>query len=584
MGDKSSKLDKKSVPLTPAADSIGREQLKDWLASRPDNFFSYDVGFQRSLEYLWGRENYKNYAGRLYRFGEILANIVDDAAREANLEQNLPRLRRYDGVGERLSEVVYHPSHHIVGRHLFGSGVLSVYKKPGNNLLSLSLFYLSSQNGEAGHNCSIACTAGMIKVLQAVGGEKIKNEFLPRLLEENYELLFQGAQYLTEVQGGSDVGSNVVKAALHDEERGEWILNGEKRFCSNVSANLALVTARVDGQGDGTKGLGLFLLPRKLRNGDLNNIYIRRLKEKLGTRSMATGEIELRNAIAYEVGPIDQGFKNVMNYVINTSRIYNALAVAGNAKRAFITAQSYAQHRSAFGQSIIRFPIVQDLLANMRAETAAILSGTLHLVKLMDDLELGRPNEQAVSFVRMAINLNKYRSAIIAHEVIVTSIELLGGNGAIETFSILPRLLRDNIVYENWEGTHNVLLSQVQRDIRRYGIAEPFFDAVRAMFSRLNTKQLHEEGLVFIDQFVAELNEVLAMDELTAAIYFRPLMDRVIDLYYAGCLASEAEWEANNKRDRTKLRLVELFFDRHVAGKQPKDLKYYDDRVSRLCQ
>jgi alkylation response protein AidB-like acyl-CoA dehydrogenase len=584
MGDRKLTTNKISNSSETSAAAIGREQLKGWLASKPDNFFAYDVGFQRSLEFLWGREDYRQYAGQLYQFGEVLANVVDDAAQEANLEQNLPSLKRYDGVGERISELVYHPSHHVVGRNLFGSGILSAYEEPGNNLLSLSLFYLSSQNGEAGHNCSIACTAGLIKVLQAVGDEKLQNEYLRRLLDEDYELSYQGAQYLTEVQGGSDVGANAVTADLHDKGRGEWLLNGEKWFCSNVSADLALVTARVDGQGDGTKGLGLFLLPRRLENGNLNTINIRRLKDKLGTRSLATGEIELRNAVGYEVGPPNQGFKNVMSHVINTSRIYNAMAVAGNSRRAFITAQSYAKHRSAFGQSIIRFPIVQDLLANMRAETAAILSGTLHIVKLMDDLEVGKPNEQAAGFLRLAINLNKYRSAVIAHDVIVRSIELLGGNGTIETFSILPRLLRDNIVYENWEGTHNVLLSQAQRDIRRYGIAEPFFETIRAMYNRLNTKQLHDEGMEFLNQFVAELHEVLAMDELTAAIYFRPLMDRLTDLYYAGCLAIEAEWEVNEKHDRTKLRLAELFFDRHVARKEPKDLKYYDDRVSRLCQ
>jgi hypothetical protein len=315
----------------------------------------------------------------------------------------------------------------------------------------------------------------------------------------------------------------------------------------------------------------------------MNNLFINRLKDKLGTRSMATGEIEFRDALAYQVGETASGFKHVMVHVINTSRVYNAVGVCGNARRAYLTAVTYAKYRRAFGQEIIRFPLVQAILANMRADATAMLAGTFHIVKLLDDIELGKSNPQADGFLRMAINLNKYRSAVLGHDVIMKGIELLGGNGAIESFSVLPRLLRDNVVFENWEGTHNVLLAQVQRDMRRFQVHQPFLGAVRVMFEAVRDDSFRQQGLALLEGMTAEIDEVLGMDEMTAAIYFRPLMDRVTDLYYAACMGVEGQWEVVEKKDRTKLRLAELFLNRRAAGKEAKEIFYYDDMVSRLC-
>jgi len=573
-----------SKPGKTATAELGRSLLANWQAEQPDNFFASDLNLQRTLEYHWGTERYRHHAPRLNALGDDLATDVDRWAAEANEQPNLPRLERFDALGERIEDVIFHPSHHEAGRRIYGSGMMSVYERPGNNLLSLAMFYLSAQNGEAGHNCAAACTAGLIKVLQAVGRRGLQQKYLSRLLDPDYDHQFRGAQYLTEVQGGSDVGANDLRAKVLDPASGTWLLNGEKWFCSNVTADLALITARVPGQGEGTRGLGLFLLPRRLDNGQLNGLHIQRLKDKSGTRSLATSELEFQDALAFEVGPVEHGFKNVMLYVINTSRIYNAVAVSGSARRAYVTARSFAQHRSAFGRSIIHFPLVQDQLANMRATGAAMLAGTMLILRTMDDSKIGTADEDAQDFLRLAINLNKYRSALLAHEVIVQAIEMLGGNGTIEDFSILPRLLRDNVVYENWEGTHNVLLAQAQRDIRRYGFDQAFLSKVRQLLARLSDREMQQAAMKQVEQIEAELREVLTMDELTAAIYFRPLMDRLTDLYYAAALAAEGEWVAREKKDRTKSRLAKLFFARNVAGHGPKDIAYYDDLVSRLCR
>ncbi len=566
------------------ANEIGRRLLDDWQSSRSDNFFVSDRNLQRLLEFHWGEEAYAEHLPRLYEFGRVVAD-VDDLVRTANRDENLPRLDRYDGVGHRIEEVAFHPAHHEAGRAIYGSGVMSVYEEPGSNLLSLALFYLSSLNGEAGHNCPLACTAGLIKAIQAVGSPTLKARYLPGLLDPDYDENYTGAQFLTEVQGGSDVGANATTATpLDPGAEGTWLLNGEKWFCSNVTAELALVTARVPSQGEGTAGLGLFLVPRRLEDGSLNNTTIRRLKYKLGTRSMATGEIEFRDALAYQVGETGKGFRNVMVYVINTSRIFNAIGTSANARRAYMVAWRYARHRGAFGQPIIHFPLVQDRLARMRADAAAMLSGTMRIVQTVDEIETGKKDDAATgAFLRMALNLNKYRSAVLAHEVINTGIEVLGGNGTIEDFSILPRLLRDNVVYENWEGAHNVLLAQVQRDMRRYNVHEPFLKLVREMLEPLPFKRLQREGLEQLEEIEEQLDALLQMDEMAASIPFRALMDRLTDLYYVACMGVEAAWEVFKKEDRSKQRLAEFFFDRRVAGRSPIDIPNYGDQVSRLC-
>jgi alkylation response protein AidB-like acyl-CoA dehydrogenase len=565
-----------------SAIDAGRAALTAWQAAQPDNFFSADRNLQHTLEYHWGASTYQGHAACLSEFGHRAATVIDALARSSNLDLNLPRLDSYTPLGARTEDVTFHPDYHAAGRHMYGSGMMSVYAQPGGNLLGQALFYISAQNGEAGHNCPLACTAGLIKVLQNVASPELQAKYLPRLLDADYDTHFHGAQFLTEVQGGSDVGANDTVATPLDPDRRIWLLNGEKWFCSNVTADLALVTARVPGQGEGTRGLGLFLVPRRLDDGAPNNMFVRRLKDKLGTRSMATAEVDFRDTLAYQVGPLASGFKNVMSYVINTSRIYNAVGVIGNARRAYLTAWTYARHRAAFGQPILQFPLVQDILAKLRADVTAMLSGTLYVVKLLDDAELDSSAEGDAEFLRMAINLNKYRTALLAHEVILQGIELLGGNGAIESFSVLPRLLRDNVVYENWEGTHNVLLAQVQRDITRYQIHAAFFARLRRMFESLESETLRARGLAHTATIADELAALLEMDEMRASVFFRPLMDRATDLLYAACLAAEAEWEIQEKGYAVKQALAEFFFDRRVERREPRDIANYPDQIRRL--
>ncbi len=560
------------------ANTQGRDALLAWQQAQPSNAYTSDPYFRRVLLHHAGPKIDRIEAD-LIRFGEEVAGPVDAAVRENNLHSNLPRLERYSPVGVRTEEIVHHPTYHEAGRSIYGSGVMEAYAEPANHLGALARFYVSSYNGEAGHNCPLACTAGVIRVIQEVGSDELRQRYLQRLLDRNYDRHYEGAQFLTEVQGGSDVGANATRAVRSPD--GTWRIFGEKWFCSNIDADLFLMTARVENSGKswgGTAGLGLFLVPRALEDGCVNEFKIRRLKDKLGTRSMASGEADFEGAVAYHMGELGDGFKNMIELVINTSRIYNAVGCAGVARRAFVTAQTYAKHRVAFGTTIVDYPLVQEHLADMRAELETMTSATFYLVALQDRIEAGEATQDQVAFQRLAVNLNKMATAKVSRQMVINAIEVLGGNGAIESFSVLPRLLRDAIVYENWEGTHNTLLMQMYRDMGKYGIHVAFMaELKRLVLGGTQAQSAEFSGL--IDEFSERLTEVLGMPVEQAPVFLKPLMDQL------ACLMSAAI-RLNEPKDLTAPGVDDSFthyVDTKIHPKRARGRDYFE-RIGRLAR
>lgn len=457
----------------------GRSALGEWLAAQPGNFFEADP----LLGALVARAGLD--AGRveaLRRFGARVAGPLDAAAIESNRLENLPRLDSHDGIGRHVAGLAVHPAYERAGALIYESGVMAAYaERPNPHRFILSLFYLSTHAGEAGHNCPLACTAGAIRALQALGTDAQKEAWLPRLLRPVWGEHLAAAQFLTEVQGGSDVGANAVRARA--EADGTFRITGEKWFCSSADAGLFLMTARPEGAADGTKGLGLFLVPR-LVSAAPNGFRLRRLKDKLGTRSMVSAEIEFEGAYGEALGPLSRGFQNTMELIIDTSRLYNAFGCSALAHRAFLVARGYAEHRRAFGERIASYPLVKETLAMIRADAEASLAGSFWLAEAQERADAGTASEAERAFLRMGLNLNKVRTATLAHDAINRSIEVLGGNGTIETFSVLPRLLKDNVVFENWEGTHHTLRMQVLRDALRLRLHEGFFAVLEERLGR----------------------------------------------------------------------------------------------------
>ena len=556
-----------------AGNARGRMALEAWADGQPQNFYETDAHLQRVIRLLGAFERDATLEEDLLRFGAQASMQVDGLVRTNDENRHLPQLDRFTDYGKRVEGIAHHPSYHAAGRAIYGSGAMAALGDGPNMLGAVARFYISSYNGEAGHNCPLACTAGLIRLLQELGTAELKQRYLPGLLSRDYDRHLEGAQFLTEIQGGSDVGANDAQAVQLDD--GSWHLSGEKWFCSNIDADLFLMTARLPGHtDDGTRGLGLFLVPRTLPDGASNGFSIRRLKEKLGTRSLASGECDFDQALAFHMGELGHGFKNMMNLVINSSRLYNAAACMGLARRAFIDAQRYAQHRTAFGQAIGTYPLVQETLADMRAELEAMVSATFLIASTRDRIDRSEADEGLQGFYRLALNLNKIVTAKWARRAATRGIEVLGGNGAIETFSVLPRLLRDSLVTENWEGTHNTLLMQCLRDMQRYGVQ-------RGFFARLDLLMAGSPWVGRLGKHLAmqrdRLGALLDADPIKASPVWRVLADEMTCLFYAATRAWELHKLSDDDPQRdVALASLEHFIDRKLEGghAQPGDESY----------
>jgi acyl-CoA dehydrogenase len=456
-----------------------RAALAGWEAEQPTNYYDAAPDLGRALRAHLGADRVREFESRLSAFGALVAQVVDPAADAQERAGAGPRLVAADALGREQQEIEFHPAHADAGRAVWASGLVSA---PAFE--QATLMVLLAHAGEAGHACPFACTAGLVRALEVHGSRQLQARFLPPLLIPDYDRAARGAQFLTEVQGGSDVGANSTSAVPDAAAPGAWRVSGEKWFCSVADADQFVVTARPIGAPPGTTGLACFLVPRRV-GGRPNGFRIRRLKDKLGTRSLATAEIEFEDALAYPLGELTDGFAIAAGTVLNTSRWLNACGSVGLMRRAFLEASGFARHRIAFGRSIAEFPLVRENLATIKAEARAALGSTLALTGLVDRLYRGQSDDETVGLHRFLVNANKYVTSLTATRVVHRAIETLGGNGTIEDFSPLPRLYRDAIVFESWEGTHNVLVEQVRRDAARFELVPLVLADLRARLADL---------------------------------------------------------------------------------------------------
>src|SRR5260221_11536 len=212
------------------------------------------------------------------------------------------------------------------------------------------------------------------------------------MLSDDLATLWKGTQFMTERAGGSDVGTIETIARCED---GVWRLHGDKWFCSHADADVALLLARPEGAPAGTRGLALFALPRCLKDGSRNAYRIVRLKDKLGTRSMASGEILLEGALAYLVGRADQGFRQMMEQV-NLSRLSHGVRAAAMMRRCVNEALTVARHRVAFGKAIIEHPLLGRQLMKLIVPAEQALSMTMAAAAAMGEADARRPEVGAL--------------------------------------------------------------------------------------------------------------------------------------------------------------------------------------------
>jgi alkylation response protein AidB-like acyl-CoA dehydrogenase len=531
------------MPAKDAADSA-REDLDRWREQTSGNYYASD-GYIRRLLHCHLGPRWAEADGLLRAVSDQAGLRLDAYARESNRDENLPRLRRHDSLGRAVEEVVSHPSYHEAGRVFWSSGVLAALARPGNEVLSGGIAYLLDQHGEAGHACPVACTAGAIKLVQQVGSGDQKRRYLPRLLSSDYDQRLHAAQFVTEVQGGSDVGANSCRARADHRRKGWYRISGEKWFCSVADAGLFVVSARVDGSPSGTSGLGLFLVPRYI-DGKVNGFSLRNLKYKLGTRSMATGEIEFDFALGEAIGDLNHGFRNLVAIVLDASRVHNAIAACGIARRALAEGHAFAQNRRAFSSEIAQYPGVQEILARIKLSTMTALSTTFRILAMSDLIETGQADKGLAAARRISVLINKYWTAMTSTACARDGIELLGGNGTIEDFSVLPRLYRDAIVVESWEGTHNTLVAQVLRDFSERGLHQPWLDRMHTEIDLIDHPHLADTAEIArseLDAVEGRISRLLAEEQRSAAAQIRHVVNHMCRLTDWVALATQLQWE-----------------------------------------
>lgn len=375
----------------------------------------------------------------------------DKAAAEAETEANLPRLTP-DGDVALCADTWAA----LAGVH--GSGLWNPARDERARYAAVMLL---NQNGEGGVACSVACTDGLVRVLRSKGGHDATLRRLEAMAPDDGGWL-HGAQFVTEIQGGSDAATNQVEARPVGD--GSFGLHGQKWFCSNLTADLWLVTARPTG----AKHLGLFLVDAAAEAGGYT---VERLKEKVGTRALPTAEIRFHGAVGRPVGPLDQGLRTMVSEVLVPSRIHNIVAVAGFLRRAEREATAYAATRTAFGRTLAAQPLLADVLRRLAAAAELAEAGACVTVDAwLAAARRGATAEQAL-LARVLVSLHKAVATREAQPLLQEAMSVLGGNGIEERFSPLPRLWRDSVILETWEGPYTLLLSSAMSDLRRAGVA-----------------------------------------------------------------------------------------------------------------
>ncbi len=398
-----------------------------------------------------------------------------------------------------------------------------------------------------------------------------------------------GATWVTESHSGSDAGNTATEAVPQAD--GTHRLYGVKWFTSNAGAGIALTLARIKGQGDGARGLGLYLVPSHIdQDWQIENEYeVTHLKEKLGTRALATGEIRLDGALAYELVPPPQGLKAMME-VLGCSRVHNAMAAAGTMHRALMEVMCWAEHRKPFGKPLLERPMIQKSIIDMNAEWMAGSAMAIEAAISFDQAVSGSEDDRI--WMRIVTALAKYKTAVQAESVTNAAKNIFAAAGYVEDYPV-TRINRDAQVLTVWEGPKNVQALELMRMIcRREPGDAVFMKRLRAIAQGLPDdpmivdKSNLDMRLLYLENALEQLRARTGDDDNTADQVADEFLDIMSDVLSYALLLHEAAWEMTNEQDMKKLlvarRYYDLTFERKlIPGFQPSVLQAQFEKLSR---
>ena len=413
-----------------------REVLNQAPPLQPVNLFEIDHALREGLEREggdWGIERARE-AG-------AVAGSVDALEHSRRAERNVPILRTHDRYGNRIDAVELDPSWHWLLR---GAVERELHSLPwraaqaGAHAVRAALFMLYG-NANAGVMCPVSMTYAAVPALRD-GAPELAAEWEPRLTLPDYERGALAGMAMTERQGGSDVRANITRAEPVGDDVYE--LHGHKWFCSYPPCDVFLVLAQTPG------GLSCLLVERG------EGMEFQRLKDKLGTRSLPSSEVEFHGAQGRLVGQEGRGVPAIIR-MVNHTRLDCLLGATTSLRRGTVEAIHHARHRAAFGALLVDQPAMRNVLADLAIESEAATVAALRVARSYDDADGG-------AFRRFATAVMKYWVCKRAAPHAAEALECLGGNGFVED-SGLPLLYRDAPLNSIWEGSGNVAALDVLR-------------------------------------------------------------------------------------------------------------------------
>lgn len=529
------------------------------------NWYLTDPTLQFTMAYYLQPEELAVVEPHLVRMGELMGGPVARWAEET--DQNPPRLERYDRWGHDVSRVVMPASFTQSKRAVLDAQqALRNDTRAAKVSSGLGLFasnYLLNQ-ADIGLGCALGTGGGMVSSLVAAyAPEDVREHVLAKFASG--EWAGETAQLLTERTGGSDLGTLETTATRAGDA---WLLNGFKWFASNCAGEAFVVLAKPEGAPDSTRGVANFLVLRTRRDGSRNGVRVRRLKDKLGTRSVASGEVEFVDAEAFllsgepsgEAGPSDGKGLGRMMELTNAARLGIALFGLGNARRALVESLCYARQRHAFGGALIDKPLMRRKLAEMivdvEAAQAMVFDGT------------GATNHRQPRGMRqrIAVPVTKLKACRLGITAASDAIEIHGGNGYIETWPV-ARLLRDAQVNTIWEGPDNILCLDVRRGIEQTRAHEALLARLRDAVSVSDYDDTTRLVAGRIEDLDAAITAWSKLDRDMAEARLFPLAQFMGDVYAGALLTEQAAWERETRGGERKALVARLYAQRYLADR-----------------
>lgn len=551
------------------------------------NTFEADFVLRETLERTLDPDSRAYAEPLLKEMGDLAAGRLLKAAFDADTHP--PVHVPYDAWGNRVDEIRFHPAWHEIGEVAREWGIQSLPYEPeararlgrDARVVQFALLHLFAPSS-ATYTCPVAMSDAASRVLELYAGDDPRLRDALRRLTTRGEDAWTCGQWMTERAGGSDVGQTRTVAR---QENGSWFLTGDKWFCSSVQSDATLTLARLPGGPSGTKGLGLFLVPQWFEDGTRNRIRINRLKDKLGTRALASAECTFEDAEAWPVGDLEKGFFQ-MTTMLNVTRIHNAMGASSGMRRGYMMARAYAGQRRAFGRVVQDQPLQREMLVSLAVAAEGCFALTQRVIRELAAVENGQGDDR---LLRIMTPLAKYYTARRAVWQGSHVIESFGGPGYIEDTGV-PRALRDAQVLPIWEGTSNIMSLDVLRTLMRDDSGPALLDELAVLAGGVSHPALAVVREVLArerDEIAADLGFLSTQDPDGAQLVMRRLAGRMAETLIAAELLSAAQWSLEQKGDARATTVARLWVEKHLAAPPGRGIRSGDrtaiDDFASIC-